>query len=115
MALSWAISWLYIIHLNLMIVSKAIMEVMPNTIYNDGEIDVKMCLWASFSGGNRALDTISEHIQRQIEGLVEDAENLALISEATTIDSNLDPFAARWTTLGVMPPYVVVEELEVIV
>ena len=115
MALSWAISWLYIKHLNLMIVSKAIMEVMPNPIYNDGEIDVKMCLWATFSGGNRALDPISQNIQWQIEGLVEDAENLALISEATAIDGNLDPFPARRATLGVMSPYVVVEELEVVV
>jgi hypothetical protein len=98
-----------------MIVSKAIMEVMPNPIYNDGEIDVKMCLWATFSRGNRALDTICQHIQWQIEGLIEDAENLALISEATTIDSYLDPFSARWAALGVMSPYVVVEELEVIV
>lgn len=98
-----------------MIVSKAIMEVMPYSIYNNGEIDVKMCLWATFSRGNRALDTISQNIQRQIEGLVEDAENLTLISEATAIDSNLDPFAARWATLRVMSPYVVVEELEVVV
>ena len=66
MALSWAISWLYIKHLNLMIVSKSIMEVVPYPIYNDGEIDVKVCLWATFSGGNRALDTIGQNIQREI-------------------------------------------------
>ena len=91
------------------------MEVMPYSIYNDREIDVKVCLWATSSGRNRALDTISKNVKRQIEGLVEDAENLALVSEAATIDSNLDPFAARRTTPGVMSPYVVVEELEVVV
>ncbi len=90
------------------------MEVVPYTINNDGEINVKMSLWATFSGGNRALDTISQNIQRQIEGLVEDAENLAFISEATSIDSDLDTLAARRATLGVMSPNVIVEELEVV-
>jgi hypothetical protein len=91
------------------------MEVVPYPIYNDGEINVNMCLWATFSGGNWAFDTISQNIQWQVEGLVEDAKNLALISEAAAIDGNLDPFAASRTALGVMSPYVVVEELEVVV